>query len=180
MVLLLCVGIAALLVSGCASYGVVENAPGPGFVGEQSYSVKTFMEGWRTSENALMLAFSGGGTRAAALSYGVLQELRDTPVFTEEGTIRLLDEVHTISSVSGGSFTSAYYGLHGDGIFDDPLNGFAWPSGCPCAFISKRFRTTSSCVSARPARYWYALARPMTRRLHRPRVRRVRCSETVV
>ena len=29
------------------------------------------------------------------------------------------DEVHTISSVSGGSFTSAYYGLHGDGIFDD-------------------------------------------------------------
>jgi NTE family protein len=119
MVLLLCVGIAALLVSGCASYGVVENAPGPGFVGEQSYSVKTFMEGWRTSENALMLAFSGGGTRAAALSYGVLQELRDTPVFTEEGTIRLLDEVHTISSVSGGSFTSAYYGLHGDGIFDD-------------------------------------------------------------
>jgi NTE family protein len=27
--------------------------------------------------------------------------------------------VDTISSVSGGSFTAAYYGLHGDGIFED-------------------------------------------------------------
>jgi NTE family protein len=31
----------------------------------------------------------------------------------------LLDEVHTINSVSGGSFTAAYYGLHGEQIFDD-------------------------------------------------------------
>ena len=102
-----------------AAYGVVENAPGPVAPGERAYSLRAFMEQWRTSENALMLAFSGGGTRAAALSYGVLKELRDTPVHTETGTRRLLDEVHTISSVSGGSFTSAYYGLHGDGIFDD-------------------------------------------------------------
>jgi NTE family protein len=113
------VGITVLLLSGCASYGVVENAPGDGVTGEQSYAIKTFMEGWRTSENALTLAFSGGGTRAAALSYGVLKELRDTPVVSEGQTKRLLDEVHTISSVSGGSFTSAYYGLHGDGIFED-------------------------------------------------------------
>jgi NTE family protein len=33
--------------------------------------------------------------------------------------VRLLDEVDLISSVSGGSFTSAYYGLFGDQIFDD-------------------------------------------------------------
>ena len=32
---------------------------------------------------------------------------------------RLLDQVTHISSVSGGSFTSAYYGLYGDRIFDD-------------------------------------------------------------
>ena len=115
----LCAGIVVLLVSGCATYGVIDNEPVLGTAGDQGYSVEQFMEEWRTSENALMLAFSGGGTRAAALSYGVLKELRDTPVASGQGTIRLLDEIHTISSVSGGSFTSAYYGLHGDGIFDD-------------------------------------------------------------
>jgi NTE family protein len=108
-----------LLVSGCASYGVVENARQQGGTGEQSYSIKSFMEAWRAHDNALILAFSGGGTRAAALSYGVLKELRDTPVVIEGRTDRLLDQIHMISSVSGGSFTSAYYGLHGDGIFDD-------------------------------------------------------------
>ena len=115
----LCAGIVVLLVSGCASYGVIENKPMQVPADDRGYSVETFMEEWRTDENALMLAFSGGGTRAAALSYGVLKELRDTPVASGQGTIRLLDEIHTISSVSGGSFTSAYYGLHGDGIFDD-------------------------------------------------------------
>ena len=67
----------------------------------------------------LVLTFSGGGTRAAALSYGVLQELRDTQVVVDGVEKRLLDEVDSISSVSGGSFTAAYYGLFGDRIFED-------------------------------------------------------------
>lgn len=65
----------------------------------------------------IALAFSGGGTRAAALSYGVMQELRDTRIQSKGQPVRLLDEVDVISSVSGGSFTSAYYGLFGDDIF---------------------------------------------------------------
>jgi NTE family protein len=72
----------------------------------------------------VVLAFSGGGTRAAALSYGVLEELRDTVVEIGSERRRLLDEVDLISGVSGGSFTAAYYGLFGDRIFEDFEEGF--------------------------------------------------------
>jgi NTE family protein len=65
------------------------------------------------------LAFSGGGTRAAAFSYGVLKALRDITIEWEGNERRLIDEVDTISSVSGGSFTAAYFGLFGDRIFED-------------------------------------------------------------
>ncbi|MEP1594861.1 MAG: patatin-like phospholipase family protein, partial [Halieaceae bacterium] len=70
-------------------------------------------------DTAVMLAFSGGGTRAAALSYGVMQELRDSMLPTQNGNVRVLDEVESISSVSGGSFTSAYYGLYREKLFED-------------------------------------------------------------
>jgi NTE family protein len=68
---------------------------------------------------AVTLAFSGGGTRAAAFAYGVLEALRDTEVVVRGEKKRLLDEVDTISGVSGGSFPAAYYGLYGERIFED-------------------------------------------------------------
>ena len=69
----------------------------------------------------VVLTFSGGGFRASAMSYGVLEELRDTTVQLpgRAAPSRLLDEVDMISSVSGGSFTAAYYGLFGERIFSD-------------------------------------------------------------
>jgi NTE family protein len=69
-------------------------------------------------DSVVLLAFSGGGTRAAALSYGVMQELRDTVYLQNGEEKRVLDEVDSISSVSGGSFTAAYYGLNRDGLFE--------------------------------------------------------------
>ena len=73
----------------------------------------------RSDELFFVMTLSGGGTRAAAFAYGVFKELRDTGVVTQGRSGRLLDEVDYISSVSGGSFTAAYYGLYGDKIFDD-------------------------------------------------------------
>jgi NTE family protein len=67
----------------------------------------------------IALAFSGGGTRAAALSFGVLEELRRTPIVVDGKPRRLLDEVDFISGVSGGSFTALAYALHGERLFDD-------------------------------------------------------------
>src|SRR6185436_8683659 len=67
----------------------------------------------------VVLTFSGGGKRAAAFSYGVLEALRDLQVTTPEGERHsLLDEVDLISAVSGGAFTAAYYAIHGHETFD--------------------------------------------------------------
>lgn len=51
------------------------------------------------------ISISGGGSRAANLGAAVLQELQK---------IGLLEQVTTISSVSGGSIPAAYYSLHGE------------------------------------------------------------------
>ena len=112
-------GFSTLLISGCASYGVISNTPRNAPGDAESYSIRYFSNSPRTNNISMILAFSGGGTRAAALAYGVMKELRDTGVVIGGWSGSLLDEVDTISSVSGGSFTAAYYGLHGDQIFDD-------------------------------------------------------------
>ncbi len=85
----------------------------------EDYSLEQKADTIRSSELLLVLTFSGGGTRAAAFSYGVLEALADTNVLIDGKSHRLLDEVDGISSVSGGSFTAAYYGLFGDRIFKD-------------------------------------------------------------
>lgn len=79
-----------------------------------------------SEEIFVVLAFSGGGTRAASFSYGVLQTLRDTDVTIDGTKRRLLDEVDVITSVSGGSYTAAYYGLFGDRIFSDFTHDFLY------------------------------------------------------
>ncbi len=71
-------------------------------------------------DGMVILAFSGGGTRAAAFSYGVLEFLRNTEVVGPKGDrARLLDYVSMITGVSGGSFTALAYGLYGDKLFDE-------------------------------------------------------------
>jgi NTE family protein len=85
----------------------------------EPYSIKKKADTGRTDDILLALTFSGGGTRAAAFSYGVLEGLADTTIVVNGKKRRLLDELDAISSVSGGSFTAAYYGLFGNRIFED-------------------------------------------------------------
>ena len=113
-----------LMLTGCANYGFPRNLPAPDSSVDEKYSLSHWASAHNDEDVRLILTFSGGGTRAAALSYGVLQELRDTTVNFDGNESRLLDEIDYISSVSGGSFTSAYYGLHGDGIFENFENDF--------------------------------------------------------
>ncbi|WP_373019497.1 patatin-like phospholipase family protein [Thiomicrorhabdus sp.] len=107
------------LLSGCASYGVIGNLEKKRVSPQPPYSALSIIGQKPFGNVSLILAFSGGGSRAAALSYGVLQELRDTQIQIQGKNVRLLDEVDVISSVSGGSFTAAYYGLNGEKTFKD-------------------------------------------------------------
>jgi NTE family protein len=59
------------------------------------------------------VAFSGGGMRASAFSYGVLSELDRYQIQTDRGPRRMTEMVDLISGVSGGSVTAAYFGLKG-------------------------------------------------------------------
>ena len=90
----------------------------------ENFSLKEKEYTERSEELLLLLTFSGGGTRAAAFSYGVLEALADTKISINGKERCLLDEVDGISSVSGGSFTAAYFGLFGCRIFGDFENKF--------------------------------------------------------
>jgi NTE family protein len=116
---------ALLVTAGCVSHGVIENKQKVVEVtAPDNYSLHKNAS--KTDDYLVMLAFSGGGTRAAALAYGVLQEMRDTQVNGKSENV--LEAVDVISSVSGGSFTAAYYGLYGDQIFEDFEGQFLRPN----------------------------------------------------
>ena len=101
----------------CTSHYLV-NSPIVSTESVEPFSLKDKSDS-RSDELLLILTFSGGGTRAAAFAYGVLQTLAETQIVANGQYRRLLDEVDVISSVSGGSFTAAYYGLFQDRIFED-------------------------------------------------------------
>ncbi|MDI1265423.1 MAG: patatin-like phospholipase family protein, partial [bacterium] len=93
---------------GCAS---IQNAP-VNLPGSDSLSDRGnigFGETTNNEDTIIGLSFSGGGTRAAAFSYGVLKEMERIPVRGAQGP--MIDRVEFVSGVSGGSVTAAYYGL---------------------------------------------------------------------
>ncbi len=78
-------------------------------------------KGQNTAQESTLvaIAFSGGGTRAAAFSYGVLETLRKTEFVNAQGErSRMIDHIDVITGVSGGSFTALAYGLYGEQLFD--------------------------------------------------------------
>ena len=115
---LACAMLACMLFLGaCASFS--PNPPLAKHDPSAGYRFELLDQGGNGDGLFVILAFSGGGTRAAALSYGVMEALRDTRIQLDGKALSLLDEVDVISSISGGSFPSAYFALHGSRLFDE-------------------------------------------------------------
>ena len=85
-------------------------------------------------EVIFIMAFSGGGKRSAAFAHGVLRGLRKIPVVEDGRTLSLLDELDSITAVSGGSFPAMHYGLYRDKSFETfpseflkaDVNAYVW------------------------------------------------------
>jgi len=121
----------------------------------------------------LALNLSGGGTRAAALAYGVFEELADTRIRVGGAERQLLDEVDLISSVSGGSFLAAWHGLHGmetipsfaeSFLYEDfqtplLLRALSPQTGAADAVRSPRATTTDTCSTGRRSAIFARMAR---------------------
>ena len=107
--------LAITLLAGCATRPI--NAPLTQVDRKLGYRYENRPQSYDDSDTLLIVAFSGGGTRAAAFSFGVLEELRRTPVTLNGRPTTMLDEVDIVTGVSGGSFTALAYGLYGDKLF---------------------------------------------------------------
>jgi NTE family protein len=99
----------ALVVAGCGT-GAVRYPMQPGQVAKPQPPVAL------TEDRPLVvLAFSGGGSRAAALAAAVVKRLDRLHYAATTGPRRLSDDIAVVSSVSGGSVYAAHLGLHGPG-----------------------------------------------------------------
>ena len=95
--------LAVLAVAGCASRPI--NEPITQVDPKSGYRPYLLIPKRQNNDphTLFVLAFSGGGTRAAAFSYGVLEELRRTEIVVDGQRRRLIDEVDLITGVSGGA-----------------------------------------------------------------------------
>ncbi len=109
---------AIALVAGCSVHNIPVNEPvtvqNAGLVPEQEQPAVSYAD-----EFLITLAFSGGGTRAAAYSFGVLRGLDRIQLPTAQGPVSLLERVDFLSGVSGGSITAAYFGLKKRAMLND-------------------------------------------------------------
>ncbi len=124
--------LASALVAGCASgnFNQPDNQPTSSVPSPAEFRPENYLG---FGETIIGLSFSGGGTRASAFSYGVIEELAAHE--TRSGGIgkSLIDDVRFVSGVSGGSVTAVYFALHGaktipafrdNFLYKDPQSSF--------------------------------------------------------
>ncbi|MBI3367259.1 MAG: patatin-like phospholipase family protein [Burkholderiales bacterium] len=105
----LAAAVATLALTGCATR--FENVPLPA---GQTNAERRTLDLSNTDRPLILLAISGGGSRAAALGWVVLRELAQYRYASTDGGSRaLIDDIGVVSSVSGGSVIAAHFALNG-------------------------------------------------------------------
>lgn len=117
------VAIAAVL-AACAGLPDIPDRRAAGREKGPQYRFLDLARGPGNSDDTLvLLAFSGGGARAASMAFGVLEALHRTRIGWGAGERSLLSEVDLISGTSGGAFTAAFFGLYRDKMFERGEDG---------------------------------------------------------
>ena len=80
---------------------------------EKGYRLEKTMQQALEKENLVIVTFSGGGSRAASLGYGVLEQFQQMAVRPTEKGDTLLQNIDVVYGVSGGSVLAAYLALEG-------------------------------------------------------------------
>jgi NTE family protein len=97
-----------LLLAGCTTR--FENVPlANGQVNDERRAVDVS----RPERPLVLVAISGGGSRAAALGWVVLREVQKYRYASDGQPRSLIDDVGVVSSVSGGSVIAAHFALYG-------------------------------------------------------------------
>ena len=119
--------IAALFaLAGCATTRF-ENYPlAAGHINEERRTVDVS----HPERPLILVAVSGGGSRAAALGWVVLRELRKFQYSTNGQPRSLIDDIGVVSSVSGGSVIAAHFALYGPEGLDQFAPDFLVPTTC--------------------------------------------------
>ena len=107
----------ALVLTGCAGRNVGPINEFSPDTGRQQPDLQADFSG---DESVLVgVAFSGGGTRAAAFGYGVLAELDAIAIGQTPDQETLSSNIRIVSGTSGGAVLAAYFGLRGPNQFQD-------------------------------------------------------------
>ena len=109
----------ALALGACSTAHYRVNPPLAQPAGPAAYATRHLAAAGNSDSLLVFATLSGGGYRASALAYAVLEALRETPIRWEGSSRTMLQEVDAISAVSGGALAAAYLAAQPDAFFDE-------------------------------------------------------------
>lgn len=109
-------GVNAVLLSACSLVAYQPTQTIDRVRKDEGYRLEQSIQRSNQDNTLVIMMFSGGGTRAAALAYGVLAAFNDYPMMLNGRRTTLTASSDVVFGVSGGSVLAAYYAMHGEQV----------------------------------------------------------------